>query len=359
MNLSDIAKLRLLNQQLIGTNFKTPKEIVAHLGAVQAQDYPMAKWAIGVRLPGSTNETIEQAIDNGEIIRTHIMRPTWHLVSSDDIRWMLKLTSPNINNGVAVMNRNLELNDNIFRQCNKVIEKSLAGGKHLTRQELMSEFQKAGIATNDLRSAHIMFRAEQDALVCNGSMRGKQLTYALLDERVPNGKTLEKDEALAKLAKRYFTSHAPATLKDFVWWSGLSVGNARVGLEAIKSDLICEEIEGQAYWLPNTFSTPPENLETVHFLPAFDEFMVSYKDRSASLNPVFAKDAITGNGIFKPIIVVNGEVIGIWKRSIKKNTVKIETQFFNSSDKFKKEIIAFTAESFGQFCGLKTEIVGG
>lgn len=354
MTITDIAKHRLINQQLVGTKFTTAKQMVSHLGAVQAQDYEMAKWAIGIRI-SKTEQEIEQAINNGEIIRTHILRPTWHFVSADDIRWMLALTAPHVKSAVASAWRSLELDEKIFKRANTIIEKALTR-KQLTRAELMALLQKKGIAINALRSIHLMCRAELEGIVCNGPKREKQFTYALLDERVPSAKTLKKEEALAELAKKYFNSHGYATLQDFCWWSGLTITNAKIGLESIKSNLDSIKIGNQTYWVYNNSSYEIKDFESIHFLPAFDEFMVSYKDRSASLDERIAKTTITSNGIFRPIIVVNGKVEGLWKRTLKKDHVLIETHFFKSKNKLKKKILSEATKPYGDFLGMKTVI---
>jgi hypothetical protein len=352
MTVQDIANSRLINQQIIKTSFTTPKEMVGWLGAMQAQDYAMSKWAVGVRLKSATDESVERAIDSGDILRTHILRPTWHLVSSDDIRWMLALTAKNIRTAAAFMYRQLELNDEVFTRSNKIIEKTLEG-KQLTRLEIMSELEKHGIRTNDLRAAHLMLQAELDGVVCNGAKRGKQLTYALLDERVPGGKTLTKDEALAELAHRYFLSHGPATLQDFTLWSGLSATDARFGLETIKQKLLHEEIGEQKYWFSNSNLMLNQFPSKVYLLPAFDEFMVSYKDRIASIGSAYAANAITGNGIFRPIVVSNGKVSGTWKRTIQKDALIIDPLLFKPLGKLKQKSMQTSAKSYAKFLKLK------
>lgn len=357
MTTTAIARQRLLNQQITQANFKTASEMVGWLGAVQAQDYAMAKWAIGVRLPSITDDIIEKAINDAAIIRTHILRPTWHFVSAEDIYWMLALSAPQIRPLLGSMNRNLDLDNDLFSKSNNIIIKALESGTHLTREELMKELETAGIKTDSLRSAHIMFAAELEGLVCNGCRRGKQFTYALLEERVPQKRQFTREEAIAALANRYFTSHGPATVHDFSWWSGFSVTDARKGLEAIAPTLVNETLEGKVYWFaPNHFTTKPDQ-DTIYFLPAFDEFMVSYKDRTASLSSDYNKNAITGNGIFKPIIVVNGRVTGIWKRSFKKDTVWIEPSFFDPADTLTKDELAAATKSFGQFLEMEVKIV--
>lgn len=357
MTQQDIAFQRLINQQISDTSFITARDIVAHLGAVQAQDYAMAKWAVGARLPGATDETIEQAIDAAEIIRTHILRPTWHFVAAADLRWMLALTAPHILRRMSTYFQQLGLTDDIRRKSNKIVAKALEG-RQLTREEVMSELGKAGIPTDAMRSMHLMFSAELEGIACNGSRRGKQQTYALIDERIPATQPLHKEEALAKLALRYFGSHGPATLKDYIWWSGLPAADARAGLEMAKSALICEKINGKEYWFsaPQTQAAPAG---LVHFLPAFDEFMVAYADRGASLDPSFGKDAITANGIFKPVIVVNGRVTGLWKRTVKKDRVAIEPLFFNPVEVLSEDVAAAAVQQFGAFLGLPAEYLSG
>jgi hypothetical protein len=245
------------------------------------------------------------------------------------------------------MYRQLELNGAVLNRTDAIIAKALEGNKHLTRAELMTELEKEGINTSDLRSSHLMFHVELNGLVCSGAMRGKQITYALMDERVPFTKPLARDEALAELAKRYFMSHGPATLPEFVWWSGLKVSDARAGLEMIKSNLVSEKIGEQTYWLPNHFH--PEPQDTVHLLPAFDEFIVSYKDRTASLSADYHQAAITGNGIFKPIVVVNGKVEGVWKRTIQKDKVDVEASHFINP--FDKATLTAAINQYAQFLG--------
>lgn len=357
MNKSDIAKIRLFNQQIAATKFTAPEEIVAWFGAMQAQDYPSAKWAIGLRIPGATEEIVEQAITDGKILRTHLMRPTWHFVAGCDIRWLIALSAPQLKSTSGAMFRQFGLDAETCKRANDLIATALEGGKHLTRAEIMFELKNAGIDSDNYRAGYLMFNAEIEAIVCNGVKRGKEQTYALLDERVPKTAAISRDEAIAELTLRYFTSHAPATLKDFVWWSGLPTADARKGLEMNKSNLASQEIDGQTYLLPDSLLIPPDKADSLHLLPAFDEFMVSYKDRSASLEPHLAKEAITGNGIFKPIIVVNGKIAGIWKRAFKKDSVIIEKILFNEFNDSETEIFQLKAQKYSDYEGKNLQII--
>ncbi len=357
MTFSEIAIARLINQQIVGTGFKKPQDLVSWMGAMQAQDYQMSKWAVGIRLSGTTDATIENALNKGEILRTHILRPTWHLVAPYDIRWMTELTAPQIISSMKSRLKELEITPEILKKSNVIIEKALSGNKHLTREELMAALEAQNIATKggDNRPAHLMYMAELSNIVCSGINKGKQQTYALLDERVPVHKAISREEALAKLAHRYFSSHAPATLPDFCWWSGLTQGDAKKGIEAIKKDFIFEKINEQTYLIPNTFKIPKQS-ESIFLLPAFDEYIISYKDRSAVLSETeHHKKSISNNGIFRPVIIHNGQAIGIWKRTVKKDKVIIEPEFFETRHHHKKELTEDAAKNYGTFLELKTE----
>jgi hypothetical protein len=352
----NIANIRLFNQQIHSSEFQDSKALVAYMGAMQAQDYALAKWAVGLRVNGATHDSIQLALDKGEIIRTHVLRPTWHFIATEDAHWMLALTAPHIKVSMGSMNKQLELDTSIFNKCNDIIEKILTNGNHLTREEIMVQIAESGIMVSPLRAAHLMMYAELDGIACNGIMKGKQHTYALLDEK-PFKKVVifSREEALATLAKRFFISHGPATLQDFYWWSGLPMGDVRKGLEAIKNELISEIFDNQTYWFSHNTNFTEE--ESIHFLPSFDEFMVSYKDRSASIEAHLKAQAMTSNGIFKPIIVVNGKVIGIWKRTIKKEKLLIEPQFFYPDNTLSKDVMMKATEGLGKFWNLGVEIL--
>ena len=349
MKAKDIAGLRLVSQQLAGTKLKTVKDIVGRLGAMQAQDYAMAQWAIGVRLPGSTNRTIEAAIDKGEIIRTHLLRPTWHFASADDVRWMLELTAPQIRSSMIGRHREMGLTGAVLKKSFAVMENAMRGGVHLTREELIAELGKAKIATAGGNASHLFLSAESEEIICSGALKDGKLTYALLDEWVPKVKSLPKEEALAKLAGRYFGGHGPATFQDFVWWSGLPVRDARQALESVKRDFRSETIDSQTYW----FSTGPYAAapagNSVHLLPAFDEFLISYKDRAASLPHENHHKAVSNNGIFYPIIVVNGRVTGTWKRTVKNDKTDVQKTFFERPDKAMQGLIEKAERRFIRF----------
>jgi len=329
MNFTEIANIRLTSQQISSTKLKSVKDIVGWLGAIQAQDYAMAKWAIGIRLPDSTDKLVETAINNGEIIRTHLLRPTWHFVSADDIYWMIELTAPQIKASLRSRHKELELSENIFRMSNKLIKRALSDGQDLTREELKEIFGRSVISTEDNRLSHLLLMAELDGIICSGTIKDGKQTYTLLEKRVPKPESLTKEEALEKLARKYFSSRCPAALEDFAWWSGLSIIDARIALEMVKADLVSEMIDSQTYWFANY---SPITKESVYLLPAYDEFLISYKNRTASFLYVNDNKVISSNGIFRPVIVVNGQVAGIWKRTIKNDAVIVKSELFMQPD---------------------------
>ena len=357
MTIEEITALRIRNQQIEGSNFKTPKELVCWMGAMQAQDFAMAKWAIGLRIPESTEMTIEQAYNAGDILRTHLMRPTWHFVSPDDIYWLLELTAPQIRKILRTNDKRFELTESVYAASNNILEKILSGGQSLTREELVQAYDAIHIRTDENRLSHILIRAELDGVVCSGPLKGKKPTYALLAERVPVKKSITREEALATLATRYFKSHCPASLRDFVWWSGLSITDARKAFHMIQSGFVSETIGNETYLFTNNFTDALPSKLSIHLLPAFDEYLIAYSNRSAALDGIDNKKTISDNGIFRPIIVINGQIRGLWKRTTKKDKVFIETQHFQSFDT--KTITAIDKEikRYGIFLDKKTEVI--
>ncbi|MDR0885250.1 MAG: winged helix DNA-binding domain-containing protein [Clostridiales Family XIII bacterium] len=334
MVIQDIPKLRLLNQQLILSKLTTPKEVVQWMGAMQAQDYKASICATCIRLANVANDTnstyeeVEAAFNDGEFVRTHVLRPTWHLVAAEDIRWLLELTAPRIKAQTHARDIALGLNESDFEKSNAVFTQALRGDFHLLREELAQVLEDAGIDSSGYRLAHLLMRAELDAVICSGARRGMKQTYALLSERAPMTKQFNRETALAMLAMRYFTSRGPATLKDFIWWSGLTTRDARQAIAMTEGKIISAEITStdicaQTYYFHHRLqdiknATDWSKLdeitrEKIHHLPAFDEYLIAYTDRSAVIAPAHMSKAIASNGIFRPTILHNGIVTGTWK----------------------------------------------
>lgn len=311
MNRLDLVSQRLHNQKLSSPDFRKPVDVVRWFGAVQAQDFEAAKWALALRMRSATNEIVEDAFNRGTILRTHLMRPTWHFVAHDDIRWLLALTAPRVNLRCGPNYRKLELDDATFKRSKKVFERSLKNGKHLPRSELRRLLNESGIEANDtVRFGHILIRAELDGVICSGPRIAKQFTYALFDERVPGAATMDRDEALARLTQRYFRSHGPATLQDFTWWSGLSTADARLGIELAGRDLENVTAGEKDYW--NVRAREASSLHTAHLLPAFDEYFVAYRDRQSVFD---GKPSLTAADVLGPTVIIDGTVAGTWRRT--------------------------------------------
>lgn len=346
-----ITNIRLRSQQLLNSQFKTPKELVSWMGAIQAQEYKMVKWALGVRLKSATLQTVNDAYQRGEILRTHLMRPTWHLVAEEDIRWMLKLSSERIIkacNSFAKGN-GIDIPESIYTKANDLFEKVLEGNRHLTKQELQDEIVRAGIMPDSPKLGYLFTRAEQEGILCSGADRDEKATYALLEERAPAVKELHKEEALALLAQKYFRSHSPASLNDFVWWSGLPVAEARRAIGAIDSELNKEKFASQELFIHQVWDKNFRKSDILHFLPPFDEYLISYKDRTTVMDKEHHPKAFNTFGIFYPVILYNGRIVGNWKKTVKKGEVLFDTSFFVQCPDLKEELIEKAANRYKAF----------
>jgi len=341
----DVVSQRLDNHKLSSSEFKKPVDVVRWLGAVQAQDFNAAKWALALRMRAATDAVVEKAFNEGQILRTHLMRPTWHFVAPEDIRWLLQLTAPRVNVRCGPNYRKYELDNATLTRSNKALSRALRGGKHLTRSSLKKVLNQAGIPAEDtVRMAHILLGAELDGVVCSGPRVGKQFTYALLEERTPATSSLTRDEALARLTQRYFTSHGPATLQDFIWWSGLTAADARHGVELVDRHLRKELIDEKVYLSPQARKTMPKSTYSAHLLPAYDEYTVAYKDRQT----LFARyNGITTWGLLGPIVIIDGRVIGTWKRTNDKVSLNISQDLKESQ----RSAIAHATDRYEAFCG--------
>ena len=321
----DICRWRLAGQFLTRVGPTVPADVVQILGAVQAQDYAGAKWALAQRVRGITDAALETMIDAGDILRTHVLRPTWHFVRPADIRWMLGLTASRVRAKMAGPNRRLELDRPFVRRSNAVFEKALAGGRSLTRQELSAELRRARLGdVTGQRLGHLMMEAELDAIVCSGPRRGKQFTYALLEERAPGAPAVSNEEALHELARRYFTTRGPATPHDFAWWSGLTVADAKRGIASNAGALERVTLGGTDYWLGADRSPPPRS-RSAHLLPNYDEYFIGHRDRSSIATRLGDVGSVMGGTALVPhVIVVDGQLVGTWRRAATNDAIAVE-----------------------------------
>lgn len=347
MNRADLVSQRLHNQKLSAPDFRKPFDVVRWFGAVQSQDFEAAKWALALRMRSASNVAIEEFFNRGIILRTHVMRPTWHFVARDDIRWLLELTAARVDLRCGPGYRVSELDNTVFKRSHKVLERALKDGNYLSRAELRRKLNEAGVAANDtVRMGHILIRAELDRVVCSGPRVGKQFTYALFDERVPATKTMDRDEALARLTRLYFQSHGPATLQDFVWWSGLSTAEAKRGLEIVQLETVT--VAGKVYWHVRSNEALGRSSDTAHLLPVYDEYFVAYKDRETVFGPQAGKSSWDTLG---PAIVINGVAAGTWKRTSDKTS--IEVKFTRALKKPERVAIERATTRYAEFISVR------
>ena len=360
----DLVRLRLANQKLVTSALRSPAEVVAWFGAMQAQEYPAARWALGLRATGFTDAVVQQAFDDGAILRTHAMRPTWHFVAPADIRWLQALTGPRVHALNTYYARKNELDGKTIARSRVVIERTLAGGHQRTRTEIGAALGKAGIPAAGQRLAYLMMNAELDQVICSGARRGKQFTYALLDERAPKVRVLARDEALAELTRRYFTSHGPATLKDYAWWSGLTMKDVRRGVEIVGRALLQETFGELTCWsaaASHAFTrgslgrVSPRATPSAYLLPIYDEYLIAYKDRkamSAAATPNWAVATIDG---YAHWLIVDGLFSGTWRRAETKSGVEVSVTPHRSLTVADRKAIAVAAARYSAF--LETPVV--
>ena len=355
MKASDISHFRLYNQYISAEKFELPDQVVNWFGALQAQDYNSTKWALSVRSKISTDNIIEQSFTDMTVIRTWLTRGTLHIAAPSDVHWMLALLAPRLIRGSAGRLKQLELDEDTFSLSFKTLSRALQGGKILTRNEIITLLNKDGISTEGQRGYHILWRAGMEKLICFGPMRGNQQTFMLLDECIKDKKLFNREESIAALVERYIRSHGPATIKDFVFWSGLTTSDAKTGFEINKQFMVQEEFNEEIYWQLENFLVPDGPSPGVYLLPAFDEYFLGYVTRNIVLDPMFIKKAVSNNGIFRPIIVIDGQIVGIWKHHQQKNSVRISIELFRKLTDFEIDALGIVVNQYGSF--LDKEVV--
>lgn len=352
MSTKELINLRLHNQHISHKIYNTPEELVKHLIAVQSQVTNMAKWGLALRLTKSTNKQIEEAYNKGTILRTHVLRPTWHYVAPEDIRWLLKLTGPRVLAFSKTAFKQYDLNEKTFEKSNSIIINALKGSNFLHRNDLRIILEKEGFKADGVRLACFLMKAELEGIICSGPMIGKQTSYALLEERVSKTKPKSYEEALKELSTRYFSTRGPATIQDFSWWSGLTIKEIREGVEMLSSDFIKETSEGKEYIYIPVQLRKITHQQSTFLMPDFDEYGISYKDRSAFLsinqkenNPLYKFPS------FDHYIINNGLIAGTWKPVINKKKLSIETSLIRSINKTEQQALQKSITKYINFFG--------
>jgi hypothetical protein len=363
----DVLRRRLANQKLVGSALSSPADVVAWFGAMQAQEYPAARWALGLRARGLTDDAVAQAFDTGSILRTHAMRPTWHFVAPADIRWLQTLTGPRVQTLNAHYARKTGLDSKTVARSRTVIERTLGGGRHRTRTEIAAALAKAGIPAAGQRLAYLMMSAELDQVICSGPRRGKQFTYALLDERAANARDLPRDEALGELTRRYFTSHGPATLRDYVWWSGLTMKDVRRGVEIAGPALVQETFGDLTCWsaapAPGFAPRGPGGggsraTSSAYLLPIYDEYLIAYKDRRATAPAAVPNPAVATIDGYAHWLIVDGLFSGTWRRVDTPDGVEVKVALSRSHTAANHAAVAAAARRYSAFLGSPVVVRG-
>jgi hypothetical protein len=350
----------------VGAPFESPPDVVQGLLAVQSQDYPGAKWAIGQRSASTTDAEIDTLFDSGAILRTHVMRPTWHFVDPADIRWLLELTAPRVHQANAYQYRQLEIERETAARARAVMERALAGGVAMTRAELGRLLTDGGIPASGLRLGYLIGHAELEGVLCSGPRRGKRQTFALLEERVPPTRPRSRDEALVELARRYVEGHGPAQVADLAWWSGLTVADARTALEQATPPLGRESIDGRAFWVSPSAPTsggtdaegPPAGQPAVRLLPNYDELLIAFRDRTDAIDPGLPEPARVAEAILAHMIVRNGLVVGGWRRRDDGASVYLTTDVLVALDEAEAGALEDAVERYRAFVGRPVEVIG-
>jgi len=353
MDIRAVSARRVRSQRISPPHFRSVTKALGGMCAVQAQDYAMARWALALRSGDETPAAVDAAIDRGDILRTHLLRPTWHFVSPDDIYWLLDLSGQRIVASRKSRLRELGLDRATLRKATRIIENALTGGISLTREEILELIRRAGISMAGNRGSHMLGWAELHQVICSGPIRDGKRTYAMLAERVPKARRLSRKESLAKLALRYFRSRGPATLRDFSWWSGLPMRDAWEGLESVKGSLHCDRSDTAALWSggPARDSRAGDSQTGgVYLLPAFDEYLLGYEDRSAQLRFTDQPSLVSSNGVFWPMVVAEGAVVGTWRKDSAGKNASVEVRPFRGAPRpGRKALEAAMARAEGFF----------
>jgi hypothetical protein len=358
VNSEGLAAWRMRNLGLFGSSFERPDDVVRWLVAVQSQDYGPAKWSVADRVDGVNDAAMDQAVSDGSILRTHVLRPTWHFVVPADIRWLLALTAPRIRTLNARYYRELGLDETVLEKSARVLADALRGGNQLVRKELAAVLEQAGVAADGMRLGYILMDAELAAAICSGALRGKQQTYALLAERAPDARVLSDAAALAELTLRYFTSHGPATAKDYRWWSSLTAAQITTGLEMVAPQLEHADIDGRRYWFAEPTAGPKPPAPTVHLLQGYDEYLVGYSESRHILDVSgVARSFTAGNVLFNQVVVLDDQVVGQWKQTLTSGSVVIEVVLYIPFDHAQTRALEAAADRYGEFLGRSATVI--
>lgn len=345
------------NQRLAGNPLAAPEEVVGWLGCVQSQDYGPAKWSVGERTASATDAALDQAFAAGTLLRTHVLRPTWHFVLPADIRWIQQLTAPRVHAQNAYYYRQTGLEDlGVRDKARRLITDALRGGNMLTRKEIETALHAGGITVKGLGMAYVLMDAELDCIVGSGPLKGRQQTYALFGERVPDAPPRSRDEALGELALRYFRSRGPATAKDMRFWSSLTLADIQRGIEIAGDGLVREEVDGLTFWSAPGDAPAPEPSPTVHLLQGLDEYFVGYGETREYCDRSVARPSRVDRSIYNGAVILDTQLAGHWKRTVTRRAVTFTVALRTAFDDAQMHALQAAADAHGGFLGLPASV---
>jgi hypothetical protein len=351
----DIVRHRLRNQRLVGTPFRAPSEVVSWHLAMQSQDFSGATWAMGQRLASATQEQVHEAFAQGKILRTHVLRPTWHFVAPADVRWLLALTAPRIMAASASYFRKHGLDAATLGRSRRVLEKRLSGGRSATREELALELSAAHLPAKGEALAYLLMAAELDGVLISGPRREKHHTYALLEERVAAAQALRGDEALAELAWRYLQGHGPALPQDLAWWASITVADAKRGIAANAARLASAEVDGKCYWFVPRSRPAPLPGPVAHLLPNYDEQLIAYRYRGNAVDPALSEKASAGT-FAAHLVLIDGLLVGGWSRELSATRVDVTVSLLRRLKPAEADALRDAARRFASFLKLELKL---
>jgi DNA glycosylase AlkZ-like len=353
VNAERLARDRMVNQRLWGEPFSDAESVVGWLGAMQAQEFAVAKWSIAQRAAGIVDDDVARAFDAGTILRTHVLRPTWHFVLARDIRWLLAATAPRVQALNAYYNRRHGIDEELARKATAAVGRALEGGRHLTRQELAAGLERAGIAAKGPRLVYLIMRAELDGIVVSGAVRGRQHTYALLRERAPAALSMDRDAAIAELTRRFFVSRGPATVKDLARWSSLTASECRAGMAAVRGNLEQREVDGRVYWFaPASSRAGIPRRPRVDLVQGYDEVIMSYSESKDVVAPPISGD----RPVLLHAILLDGRLVGRWRHDQSKGSVEIDISLERRLEPSEARALRAAVARYGRFLGLPVNL---
>jgi hypothetical protein len=353
---TSIVAERLRRQGLARPIHRKAEDVVAWFGAMQAQEYEPATWGIGLRMQGDPEYAdVERAVDDGRVVRTHVMRPTWHFVARDDIRWLLQLTAPRVHQAMSSYRRKLELDARVLLRCCTIFERALDGQRFLLRAELAKRLARAKLPMTGVRLAMAVMYAELEGVICSGPRRGKKFTYGNLAERAPEAGHLDRDEGLGELCTRYLQSHGPATVRDFSWWSGLTIADGKRAMGIVRARRRDEG--GLEYWSLPDRPSGSVRASVALLLPIYDEYLVAYRDRAVVPHLQAQITKIPGwNVTFQHAVVINGQVAGTWRTPRLADSLAIEATLVQGLSARARQAVNEAAKRYGRFRGMPVAV---